>query len=127
MLSSPPPDELEDEKSPEGQEKHPSHWRAQYRPGELVGRGCGACARVGSQQGSRQKGFQGLHCSHSGKEAEQEPRVPGTARCRVVRATAGQIHTHYHHKPCAEGICLLAHRLCLRGCPLPMRRVWGSS
>lgn len=72
------------------------------KTGEMIGSPTGACARVGSQQGSRQKGFQGLHCSHSGKEAEQEPRVPGTARCRVVRATAGQIHTHYHHKPVGE-------------------------
>lgn len=39
MLSAPSADELEDEKSSEGQEKHPGHRRAQYRPGELVGRG----------------------------------------------------------------------------------------
>ena len=39
MLSALPADELEDEKSPEGQEKHPGHRRAQYRPGKLVGGG----------------------------------------------------------------------------------------
>lgn len=72
------------------------------KTGVMIGSPTGACARVGSQQGSWQKGFQGLYCSHSGKEADQEPRVPGTARCRVVRATAGQIHTHYHHKPVGE-------------------------
>lgn len=26
VLSPPPPDELEDKKSPKGQEKHPNHW-----------------------------------------------------------------------------------------------------
>lgn len=39
MLSATSPDELEDEKSPKGQEKHPSHRRAQHRPGKLVGGG----------------------------------------------------------------------------------------
>lgn len=39
MLSAPPPDELKDEKSPKSQEKHPGHWRAQHRPGKLVGGG----------------------------------------------------------------------------------------
>lgn len=127
MLSAPSADELEDEKSSEGQEKHPGHRRAQYRPGELVGRGRGTCTRVGSQQGSWQEGLQGPHCRHGSQEAEQEPRVPGTAGCRVVRATAGQIHTHHHDKPGAEGVCLLAHRLCLWGCSLLLRGVWGPS
>lgn len=54
MLSATSPDELEDEKSPKGQEKHPSHRRAQHRPGKLVGGGRGACTRVGSQQRSWQ-------------------------------------------------------------------------
>lgn len=39
----------------------------------------------------------------------------------------GQIHTHYHHKPSAERVRLLAHGLCLGGCFLLMRGVWGSS
>lgn len=39
MLSAPPPDELEDEKSPQSQEEHPGYWRAQHRPGKLVGGG----------------------------------------------------------------------------------------
>lgn len=40
MLSAAAPDELEDEKSPKGQEKHPGHWRPQHRPRKLVGGGC---------------------------------------------------------------------------------------
>lgn len=39
MLSALASDELEDEKSPKGQEKDPDHGGAQYRPGKLVGRG----------------------------------------------------------------------------------------
>lgn len=61
-----------------------------------------ASTRMGSQQGSWQQVLQGPHCRHRRKEAEQEPRIPGTAGCRVVRATAGQIHTHHHHKPVGE-------------------------
>jgi hypothetical protein len=40
MLTSSTPDELENKKSSQGQEKYPSYWGAQHRPGKLVGRGC---------------------------------------------------------------------------------------
>lgn len=96
------------------------------KTGEMIGLPTGACARVGSQQGAWQKGFQGLHCSHSGKKAEQEPRVPGAARCRVVRTTVGQIHTHYHHKP-VEKACQRPLCWSLAPFPLPVKKMTFSS
>lgn len=33
-------DELQDQESPEGQEQHPDHWRAQHKPGKLASGGC---------------------------------------------------------------------------------------
>ena len=85
--------------------------------GEMTRSPTGTCTRVGSQQGSWQEGLQGPHCRHGSQEAEQEPRVAGTAGCRVVRATAGQIHTHHHDKPVGEA----AQRpLCWSLAPFPL-------
>lgn len=127
VFPPPAPDELEDEKSPKGQEEHPDHWRTQNGPGKPGGGGPGPCLRVSSQQGSRQQGLQSSHCGHCCKETQQEPRVPGTAGRRMLWTTAGQIHSHHYHKPCTKGLRLFARGLSVRGLSFPRRGISSST